>query len=360
MTSVVDLKKYRSANTPHVQMSVTAADRRVAMWLLFVALLVLAMVIVGGATRLTGSGLSITEWKPIHGAIPPLNAAEWAEEFAKYRNTPQYRILNEGMTMPEFQFIFWWEWAHRLLGRVIGLAFALPLLVFLATKQIRKGLAPRLWIMFALGGLQGAIGWWMVASGLTDERVAVAAYRLATHLGMAFALFGLLVWTAMDLLAPKAQGQGDSKVAPLAMAFCGLLYFQIILGAFVAGTHAGFAHNDWPLTDGRWIPQHYFALTPWWQNFVENTVAVQTNHRIAAYIVAAVAVWLWARSLKSADQTVRGLGAYTGVVVLAQVVLGIATLMLVVPLWLGLAHQALACLLLGLALLTWRAARVVG
>jgi heme a synthase len=338
------------------------ASAAVGVWLIVVAVMVFAMVIVGGATRLTDSGLSITEWRPIHGVIPPLNHAEWMEEFNKYREIAQYRYVNAGMSLGEFQFIYWWEWAHRLLGRVVGVVFLVPLIFFMATRQLGTGLAPRLWIMFALGGLQGAIGWWMVASGIGTERVQVAAYRLATHLGMAFALFGLLWWTALDVLA-KARRRGDAAVFPWAAGFAALVFVQVILGAFVAGTDAGFRYNDWPLMDGAWLPTEYFRLSPWPLNLVENLQAIQFNHRVVGYLAAAVAVVVALKALKSRDGGVRTLGIAALVATAFQVALGIVTLIgfgVVAPpavpgVLLGVAHQGFAVILFGAALtLAWR------
>jgi cytochrome c oxidase assembly protein subunit 15 len=341
------------------------AERRVGVWLLGVAVLVFAMIIVGGATRLTDSGLSITEWKPLLGAIPPLTHAQWMGEFDKYREIAQYQLKNRGMTLAEFQFIFWWEWAHRQLGRVIGLAFALPLVWFHVTRQLKPGLAPRLVAMLALGGLQGAIGWWMVSSGIGTDRLQVAAYRLAVHLGMAFLLLGLLVWTASDLLGRRRRGAGDAAVAPWSLALCGLVFVQVILGAFVAGTDAGFVYTDWPMMGGAWLPQHYFALSPWPLNLVENLQAIQFNHRIGAYLVCALAALAALRAMASRDQGVRGWGLAALACVLAQAGLGVATLLgfgrwtppQIEGVLLGIAHQGFGAVLFVTVLLFWRAAR---
>jgi heme a synthase len=344
------------------RVSVTAADLRVGVWLVCVAILVFAMVIVGGATRLTDSGLSITEWKPIHGAIPPLNSAQWAEEFALYRAIPEYQLQNRGMSLSEFQFIYWWEWAHRFLGRIIGLAFLVPLIVFVVTRQVRKGLAPWLWAMFALGGLQGAIGWWMVSSGLSGDRLDVAAYRLATHLSMAFALFALLSWTALDHLAPRRAGSGDRALVPLAVGFLVVLFCQIILGAFVAGTDAGLINNDWPTFAGGLFPANYGELQPFVRNLVENTATIQFNHRIGAYCVAALVIWVWFKTRRSPDEAVRRAGHVVLVLTVAQVVLGIVTLTgfahwtppAFEGVMLGIAHQGLGALLFCSAVLLVR------
>jgi heme a synthase len=341
------------------------ADARVGAWLCFVALLVFAMIVVGGATRLTDSGLSITEWKPLLGAIPPLTHAQWVEEFEKYRQIAQYKVLNKGMSLEAFQFIFWWEWAHRQLGRVIGLAFALPLIWFIATRQLRPGLAPRLVLMFLLGGLQGAIGWWMVSSGIGTDRLQVAAYRLATHLGMAFLLLGLLIWTATDLLTQRRRGGGDAALAPWALGFAGLLYLQVILGAFVAGTDAGFVYNDWPTMGGAWAPDAYFQLSPWPLNLVENLQAIQFNHRILAYGLCVLALVIGWKAFNAPNPAARSWGLVVLLATLAQAGLGIATL-LGFGVWtppqiqgvlLGIAHQGFGAILFVAALMFVRATR---
>jgi heme a synthase len=341
-----------------------AADVRVGIWLFLVSFLVLCMVIVGGATRLTDSGLSITEWAPIRGAIPPLTGADWAAEFERYRAIPEYLKQNKGMSLADFQFIYWWEWSHRFLGRFVGVAFAVPLVIFLATKQIRKGLAPWLGAMFLLGGLQGAIGWWMVSSGLSGDRLDVAAYRLATHLFMAFMLMALTAWTAMDLVAPKRVGSGDKPLLPLIALFVVFLATQIVMGAFVAGTDAGMVNNDWPTFAGGWFPKDYAVLQPFAQNLVENRSTIQFNHRIGAYVIAIATVALWLKSRVSSDAQVRFWGHVVALIVVAQVVLGIATL-LGYGIWtppqipgvvLGIGHQALGAILFTAALLWMRSA----
>ncbi len=341
-----------------------AADTRVGIWLFLVSFLVLCMVIVGGATRLTDSGLSITEWAPIRGAIPPLTGADWAAEFERYRAIPEYLKQNKGMSLSDFQFIYWWEWSHRFLGRFVGVAFAVPLVIFLATKQIRKGLAPWLGAMFLLGGLQGAIGWWMVSSGLSGDRLDVAAYRLATHLFMAFMLMALTAWTAMDLVAPKRVGSGDKPLLPLIGVFVVFLATQIIMGAFVAGTDAGMVNNDWPTFAGGWFPKDYAVLQPFAQNLVENRSTIQFNHRIGAYVIAIATVALWLKSRASSDAQVRFWGHVVALIVVAQVVLGIATL-IGYGIWtppqipgvvLGIGHQALGAILFTASLLWMRSA----
>jgi heme a synthase len=345
----------------------SAANLRVGIWLFCVSFLVLCMVIVGGATRLTDSGLSITQWAPIKGMIPPLSAADWATEFDRYRAIPEYVLQNKGMSLADFQFIYWWEWSHRFLGRFVGFAFAVPLLIFLATKQIKKGLAPWLGGMFLLGGLQGAIGWWMVSSGLTGDRLDVAAYRLATHLSMAFLLMALTAWSAMDLVAPKRVGSGDPKLVGWLALFVLFLATQIVMGAFVAGTDAGMVNNDWPTFAGGWFPKDYAALQPFAQNLVENRATIQFNHRIGAYVIALTTVMLWWKARNSSDSNVRLWGHIVLGLVGLQVVLGIATLVgygiwtppIVQGVLLGIGHQALGAILFTCALLWLRAAMAV-
>ncbi len=326
----------------------------IRVWLLAVAGLVLLMIAVGGATRLTGSGLSITEWKPLIGAIPPLSEADWAIAFGKYKQIPQYTKVNAGMSLPEFQTIFWWEWGHRFLGRIIGLAFALPMLWFAVRGRLPNGLLAKLLGLLALGGLQAGIGWYMVASGLVD-RVDVSQYRLALHLGTAFAIFGGLIWVAMGL-RPRSAGKihlqtvtaGDRRGAVLVAALIGL---QVVLGAFVAGLKAGLTYNTWPLMDGRLIPNGLGTMSPWYLNLFENITAVQFNHRMAAYVVAGLVVWHGVSLIRSADDERLRLSAGLLIAaVLAQVLLGVWTLLAMVPVSLGVMHQVWAAVLLGLAI----------
>jgi cytochrome c oxidase assembly protein subunit 15 len=330
-----------------------AADRgnarqlaNVQLWLLAVAALVFLLVSVGGATRLTGSGLSITEWQPIVGAVPPLSQDDWQEAFAKYRQTPQYDRVNRGMSLDAFKFIFWWEWAHRFLGRLIGVAFAVPFLYFLAAGRISRGLAARLGGIFALGALQGAVGWYMVRSGLAD-RVDVSQYRLALHLGLAILILGALIWTALSLGERTARQPRGSAAGALIVV---LVFVQIVLGALVAGLKAGLAHNTWPLMDGRLIPSGLGAMEPWYLNVFENAMTVQFNHRVAAYLLVAVVLWHTAVLLRRGDdRRARGMAVMLSAAVLVQAALGIWTLLAHVPLWLGLAHQAGAAAVFGLA-----------
>jgi len=335
-------------------------SRPVAMWLVCVMLIVFTMVVVGGATRLTGSGLSITEWKPVSGVIPPLSHADWAKDFALYQATPQYRQVNAGMSLAEFRSIFWWEWGHRLLGRLAGLAFALPFFVLLALRQIPARLIWRCALLLALGGLQGLVGWWMVQSGL-ENRVSVAPERLMTHLGLALVLFCALIWTAMEAWSGQARLRASRTGAwPMAaLIFLGLVFFQCLLGALVAGNQAGLIDNDWPLMNGYLVPPDYAKATLW-ATLAHSQAAVQFNHRMVAYAVVIAAVGVAGSGLNSLllmGQS-RALALAVGVMAVLQALLGVATLMTRVPLPLALIHQAGAAILLALATaLMWRVRR---
>jgi heme a synthase len=332
---------------PSAPSAVDLQRRAVRVWLLTVAALVLAMVVVGGATRLTESGLSITEWQPIAGALPPLTSADWQAAFDKYKAIPQYRALNPGMTLEAFKQIYWWEWTHRLLGRVIGAAFLVPFLWFLWRGFIAPAWRARLWGLFALGAFQGAVGWWMVASGLAD-RTEVSQYRLAFHLLLACVIYVAMIWTALGL-APRGAPDVPRRLRAGALGLLGLALAQIYLGALVAGLRAGHIFNTWPLIEGRWVPHaaQLFFSAPWWRNVFENPLTAQFDHRMLAYAILIVA------SLHAIDAAVSrpGRGAVWGaVVVLAavtvQAALGIATLLLEAPFALALAHQAMAMIVL--------------
>jgi cytochrome c oxidase assembly protein subunit 15 len=325
------------------------ADARhpfVARWLLITALLVLVMVLVGGATRLTGSGLSITEWRPVTGAIPPLNAADWAAEFAKYRASPQYELLNHGMELGEFKFIYWWEWGHRQLGRFIGLWFAGGLLVAALRRWVSLRLGVLLFGMGLVLGLQGAIGWIMVASGLKPGMIAVAPVKLTLHLGFACLFLASLVFVWTRLSLPRDREDSPRLVAVVLWL---LILFQILLGGLVAGSRAGFTYNTWPLMDGHFIPDaaKLFVVTPWLENFVDNPTLVQFNHRMTGYLVlfASVLAAVLLRRKLGRTPAARRTASLAGGAVL-QVALGIVTLLLGVPIWAGLAHQGVAMLLL--------------
>jgi heme a synthase len=320
-------------------------------WLLGVAVLVFLMVSVGGATRLTGSGLSITEWRPIVGIVPPLSQADWLDLFAKYQQIPQYQHLNKGMSLDAFKAIFWWEWVHRFLGRLVGAAFLLPFAYFLAARQISRALMGRLAAIFALGGLQGLIGWYMVSSGLA-ERTEVSQYRLALHLGLAVLIFGALVWVALSVEERQARASSARTLhlAPAA-AIVVLVFLQIVLGAFVAGLRAGASYNTWPLMDGRLVPEGLGAMEPWYLNLFENALTVQFAHRLVAYGLVLTALWqAWSVRREPCDPWIRLSAAWLAGAALAQASLGIATLLAHVPLTLALVHQAGAVALFGLAL----------
>jgi cytochrome c oxidase assembly protein subunit 15 len=332
----------------------TTAARRtdpVRVWLLAVAALVFALVSVGGATRLTGSGLSITEWQPIMGVIPPLSDAAWQEAFEKYRQIPQYAHVNRGMSLQAFKYIFWWEWTHRFLARFVGVAFAVPFLFFLATGRISRMLAPKLAGLLALGALQGVMGWYMVRSGLAD-RIDVSQYRLALHLSLAVLIFAGLVWTALSLGAERPLVGGlPSAQRRAAAAIVGLVFLQIVAGAFVAGLKAGAGYNTWPLMEGKLVPDGLWAISPWWENLFENATTVQFNHRMLAYVLLAAVPWhYWSLTARTSDRLLRlSALALLGATV-SQAALGIWTLLAQVPLSLGLAHQAGAMVVFGLAL----------
>ncbi len=323
-------------------------------WLWLTAALIVVMIAVGGATRLTGSGLSITEWQPIRGAIPPLTAADWQEAFDKYRQIPQYQIVNKGMSLAEFKTIFWWEWGHRLLGRVIGIVFAVPLIWFWWRGAVAGRLGRQLVGLLALGGLQGAMGWFMVMSGLT-ERVSVSQYRLAAHLGLAILILGLVVWIALDLGARRPRTVRLDTISPaqrrMAAALVGLVFLQILLGALVAGLKAGLTYNTWPLMDGKIVPGGLLAMSPWWINAFENITTVQFNHRLMAYLVVIAAGWhAWSVQRVADDGGVSGSAWALLAALLAQAAIGIWTLVEVVPVSLGILHQTSAALVFCVAI----------
>jgi cytochrome c oxidase assembly protein subunit 15 len=317
--------------------------RAIALWLLAVAALVFVMVVVGGITRLTESGLSIVRWEPLSGTIPPTSDAAWAEEFAAYRQSPQYQLVNTGMSLADFKNIYFWEYVHRLLGRVIGLAFALPLLWFVWKRAVPAGYGWKLAALFALGGLQGAIGWWMVASGLVD-RPDVSHIRLAVHLLTALAIFAGLLWVALDLLRRARRGESSPARMPTAAIWMlSLLFLQFLFGAYVAGLDAGFAYSSWPKMGDEWFPADAPRLEPFLRNFVDNPIMVQFVHRWLAFAVAAAAVVLarnaWLRGHRQA-------AAMLVAAVTLQILLGIFTLLSGVELWIAAAHQGAAVLLL--------------
>ncbi len=324
-------------------------DRAVRLWLFFVAALVLAMITVGGATRLTDSGLSITEWQPILGAIPPLTEAHWLEAFAKYKEIPEYHLVNKGMSLEAFKAIYWWEWGHRFLGRIIGLAFALPLAVFWFLGALRPGYGLKFAGVLALGGLQGAIGWYMVKSGLVD-RVDVSQYRLALHLTVAFLILALVVWLAFELGQPEEKRAASRALKTLPLLIVGAIFLQVVLGAFVASLKGGLVYNTWPSMGGTLFPHDLTAIEPWWHNPFENPVMAQFNHRLVAYLVAVLAaIEAWRTFASDATGEARASAGLLAAGVLGQAALGIWTLLEAVPLGLGIAHQACAAILLVLA-----------
>ena len=326
-----------------------ASRKPIAIWLLAVCALLVAMIVLGGLTRLTGSGLSITEWKPIHGALPPLSDVEWQQEFDAYKAIPQYEQLNKGMTLDEFKGIFWWEWSHRNLGRFIGFAFLIPLLVFAFQRRIEPSLYPRLIVLFILGGLQGALGWFMVMSGLQD-RTEVSQYRLVAHLGLAVVIYAAMLWTALPLW--RSEWPAKATAHPLlrwAIALAGLIYVQMLLGGFVAGLNAGLIYNTWPLMDGHIFPDGLYRTlaAPF-----EDVTTAQFNHRMIAYLVAAAALALWIveRRAKQASEVALTATLLLGALGL-QIVLGIWTLLEAAPVSLSAIHQLGAVALLTAAIL---------
>lgn len=337
-------------NPPASPMIPAKGAGAVRIWLLVIAAMVYGMILVGGATRLTDSGLSITEWKPLLGAIPPMNDADWAEAFAKYQTmTAQFHQVNPDMDMAGFQSIYWWEWGHRQLGRFIGVVFVIPLIVFWSTGRTTKALRPHLLALFALGGLQGLIGWWMVASGVNTDLVTVAPYRLMTHFGLALLIIAYCFWLWLELGARRPEA--PRAAFGWASALLWLTGVQMLLGALVAGLDAGRGYTDWPMMGGVFVPKALWALEPWWRNIFENEATTQFLHRMTAYTLVAVAlaaVWRF--------RAVKGLGFnLLAGLLLAQVVLGIVTLVHAAPLDMALSHQGLGVLVvLSAVRLAWR------
>ena len=319
--------------------------RRLArLWLMVLFAMVAAMVVVGGLTRLTDSGLSITEWNLVKGALPPMNAADWQVVFAKYQTSPEYLLQNKGMDLGEFKSIYWWEWSHRQLGRLIGLVWALGFVLLWLTKRLPTGWAGRLALIGVLGGLQGAIGWWMVSSGLTGSMVDVASYRLATHLGLAFIILGLITWFIMGLKRSEAERMQarrarEGRFVGFGSALMYLAFVQILLGALVAGIDAGRSFVDWPLMAGQFFPPYGFDLTPGWRNFFENAGLVQFMHRMTGYTLVLLALFAWVRARRSPNKATRTAFAGVGIMALIQMTLGIITIIYVAPLHASLTHQ---------------------
>lgn len=327
----------------------------VGYWLLAVAAAVVAMILVGGATRLTDSGLSITEWRPISGALPPLSDGDWAALFAQYKLTTEYQLQNAGMSLGEFKHIYWWEWGHRFLGRAIGALYAIPFVIFWWQGRLSGRFGETL-LLFAMGGAQGAIGWWMVASGLAG-RLDVAPERLAVHLGLAILIFGFALHLALRAFHwPRTAGSLGAPRA-LVTAFLIVLFAQIILGAFVAGTDAGRAYSDWPKIGGEWFPSTYAQLEPFFRNFAENHAATQFNHRVLGYVTALFALHIAGNAWRRGEGRARTLGLWLGLLALAQAGLGVFVILTGAPLDLSLAHQAGAVALWGVAIALWTCVR---
>jgi cytochrome c oxidase assembly protein subunit 15 len=327
--------------------------RRIALWLLACCVVVYALVVVGGVTRLTHSGLSITEWQPVMGALPPLSDAQWQDVFGQYQQTPEFRDVNAAMTLTEFKGIFWWEYAHRLIGRLVGAVFLLPYLYFLARRQIPRGYALPLAGIFVLGGAQGALGWYMVQSGLVDDP-HVSQFRLTAHLGLAVLIFGVMLWTALSLLYPQRDrplaGRGTLRLH--ALATMTLVYVMILTGGLVAGIHAGLAYNTFPSMNGHVIPPEVLMLEPPWRNFFWNMATVQLDHRLVAYLLALAIPALWWRLARNrlAPSRARVGSRWLLGMLAVQIALGISTLLLVVPLPLAALHQAGAVMVFALAI----------
>ncbi|ETX27544.1 heme A synthase [Roseivivax isoporae] len=313
-------------------------------WLMILFALVMVMIAVGGLTRLTDSGLSITEWRPVTGALPPLDTAAWEAEFDKYREIPEYRLVNPDMDLAEFKVIYWWEWGHRQLGRVIGLVWALGFAGLALARKVPQGWTGRFFLLGALGGAQGAIGWWMVSSGLGGDAVDVASYRLATHLGLAFVILGLIAWYVFKLGREERElmQARRSREARLFSVSTGLMHFaflQILLGALVAGIDAGRNYTDWPLMAGQFVPPTPFEIVPVWRNFFENAGLVQFMHRMAGYLLFVFGIVVWARSRRSPNADTRFRFNAVLAMLVVQMVIGIVTVLYGAPWQVAIVHQ---------------------
>ncbi|MCC6531592.1 MAG: COX15/CtaA family protein [Burkholderiales bacterium] len=326
---------------------------RVAAWLFACCVLLFTMIVIGGITRLTRSGLSIVEWQPIAGALPPLNEAQWLETFEKYRQTPEYKQVNFGMSLAEFKGIFWWEYIHRLLGRLIGLVFFIPYAWFLLRKRLDRDSAWKLGLVFVLGAIQGAMGWYMVKSGLVDDP-RVSHYRLSAHLGLAFAIFAAMFWIALDMLKPRLVPVSEParRLGRVALTTALLVFVMILSGGLVAGIRAGYAYNTFPLMNGHWIPPEILLIEPWYLNFFNNMATVQFDHRTLAWILLVLIAGMWIASRSPALPARARFAAHFLLLAIAlQFSLGVAALLLRVPVPLGAAHQGGAVLVL--AALLW-------
>jgi len=331
-----------------------SARRQIAIWLIACCAMVFATLVVGGVTRLTHSGLSIVEWQPIVGTLPPLDQAEWDATFSKYKLTPEFQKVNHRMELVEFKGIFWWEYWHRVLGRSIGLVFLVPFVYFLLRGKVEPPLVPRLVGIFVLGGLQGAMGWYMVQSGLVDDP-RVSQYRLTAHLSLAFLIFAGMFWVALGLLVERSRSTGDALLRQLQKFGLGLallLFYMIVSGGFVAGIRAGKAYNTFPLMNGQFVPDEIFLIEPWYLNFFNNMATVQFDHRLGAWLLAFLVPWLWMK-LRVAPVTARVRTAANLLLLAlsAQILLGIFTLLWAVPVALGATHQGGALVLF--AILLW-------
>ena len=327
-------------------------NNRVAIqiWLKILFTLVVVMILVGGLTRLTDSGLSITEWRPITGALPPLSSENWLLEFEKYKQIPEYELQNKGMSLSEFKFIYWWEWGHRQLGRVIGLVWLIGFITFFALRKIPNGWTGSLLFVGILGGLQGAVGWWMVSSGLTGTMLDVASYRLATHLGLAFVILGYLMWFILLLgrsekILLQSRRNMDPKFVSLSTGLLHLTFLQILVGALVAGIDAGRNYVDWPLMAGGFLPPDPFELSPWWRNFFEDDGLVQFMHRMIGYTLFLFCLFAWRRSRSSGNSTLKFSFNVILAIAFFQMVLGISTVMYAAPWEIAIIHQFGAILL---------------
>lgn len=329
------------------------AQRQIVAWLLLCCVLIFTMVVLGGVTRLTRSGLSMVDWHPVKGVVPPLSQPQWQKAFKRYQSFPEYKKINHGMSLNEFKSIYWMEYSHRLLGRLIGIVFLLPLLYFLYRGYIRGPLIPKTITMFILGGMQGVLGWYMVKSGLVDNP-HVSQYRLTAHLVAAFAIYAYILWVALGLLFPRREQAGDQDISGLlrlSMIVTTVILVTVVAGGFVAGTKAGHVFNSYPLMNGQWIPEGYMALQPEWRNLFDNVATVQFNHRWLGGIalVMVLSLWVYARRFLLSPR-VRIVIHVLLVMVVVQFSLGVLTLLWVVPVSLGVAHQASALLLFTSAL----------
>ena len=343
-------QKLGTAETGVIDRAGQGARGAIRAWLMVLFALVVVMIAVGGLTRLTDSGLSITEWNPVMGAVPPMTEADWQAEFEKYRQIPEYQLQNRGMTLSEFKVIYWWEWGHRQLGRVIGLVWALGFAWFAVRRQIPRGWTGRLLLLGALGGVQGAIGWWMVSSGLEEGMLDVASYRLATHLGLAFVILGVITWYVLKLGRREAdlmvaRRDGEPKLFSMGTGLMHFAFLQILLGALVAGIDAGRAFPTWPLMGDGWLPPDPFQLTPLWRNFFEDAGLVQFMHRTSGYLLFAFGVVVWLRARRSPRAATRTAFNAVLAVMAVQVLIGIAAVLYQAPWHIAIVHQLVAVLL---------------